>query len=74
MFQEFSLIAGSVAENVAQTDEGIDRERVADCIERAGLKQKIEALPEGYDTQLSREVYEDAVELSGGERYVQSLS
>lgn len=67
VFQEFSLIAGSVAENVAQTDEGIDRERVADCIEKAGLKQKIEALPEGYDTKLSREVYENAVELSGGE-------
>ena len=67
VFQEFSLLAGSIAENVAQTDEGIDRERVAECIERAGLKTKIEALPEGYDTLLGREVYEDAVELSGGE-------
>lgn len=67
VFQEFSLIAGSIAENVAQTDEGIDSKRVADCIEKAGLKTKIEALPEGYDTHLGREVYEDALELSGGE-------
>lgn len=67
VFQGSSLIAGSIAENVAQTDEDIDRERVVDCIEKAGLKQKIEALPEKYETRLNREVYEDAVELSGGE-------
>lgn len=67
VFQEFSLFAGSIAENVAQTDEEIDMEKVRNCIEKAGLLQKVEALPQGYDTYLGREVYEDAVELSGGE-------
>lgn len=67
VFQEFSLFAGSIAENVAQTEEGIDMESVRDCIEKAGMKQKIEALPQGYDTYLGREVYENAIELSGGE-------
>ena len=35
--------------------------------ETTGLKEKIESLPEGYETKLNREVYEDAVMLSGGE-------
>lgn len=67
VFQEYSLFAGSIAENVAQTEDEIDMERVRDCIEKAGMKQKIEALPQGYDTYLGREVYENAIELSGGE-------
>ena len=41
--------------------------RVKGCIQKAGLKDKIESLPEGYQTKLNREVYDDAVMLSGGE-------
>lgn len=67
VFQSFSLLAASVAANVAQKEEGIDMERVKDCISRAGLKSKVESLPNGYDTLLNREVYDDAAELSGGE-------
>lgn len=67
VFQDFSLMAASVAANVAQREEGCDRERVRDCLEKAGLRQRIEALPAGYDTKLDRTVHEDAVLLSGGE-------
>ena len=67
VFQQFSLLAGSVAANVAQSEEAIDMARVASCVGKAGLKEKIESLPEGYETKLNREVYEDAVMLSGGE-------
>lgn len=67
VFQEFSLLAASVAENVAQTTKNIDMEKVKNCIEKAGLKKKIESLSKGYETHLGKEVYEDALELSGGE-------
>ena len=67
VFQECYLLAATVAENVAQSVDGIDRQRVGRCLERAGLAEKVDALPKGIDTELSREVYEDAVELSGGE-------
>jgi ATP-binding cassette subfamily B protein len=67
VFQNFSLLAGTVATNVAQDDRDIDMERVKICIDKAGLRQKIESLKDGYDTYLNREVYEDAVLLSGGE-------
>ena len=65
--QNFSLLAGSVATNVAQTEDNIHYELVYDCIEKAGLKQKIDTLPLKYETKLNREVYEDATNLSGGE-------
>lgn len=67
VFQDFSLLAAEVAENVAQTNQDIDMDRVRDCIEKAGLREKIEGLPAGYHTHLGKEVYEDAEELSGGE-------
>lgn len=67
VFQSFSLLAGTVAANVAQDDEDIDRERVKACVEKAGLRKKIESLKDGYETCLNREVYEDAVMFSGGE-------
>ena len=67
VFQSFSLLAGTIATNVAQNDVGIDMERVKECVEKAGLRTKIESLPDGYETYLNREVYEGAILLSGGE-------
>ena len=67
VFQSFSLLAGTIAANVAQTDVGIDMERVKECVEKAGLRTKIESLSDGYETYLNREVYEGAIQLSGGE-------
>ena len=61
------MLAASVAANVAQRVDAIDMERVKRCVALAGLTEKIESLPQGYDTLLGREVYEDAPELSGGE-------
>ena len=67
VFQNFTLLPNTVSENVAQKLDNIDLLRVKDCIEKAGLKDKIESLPKGYDTFLNREIYEDAAEFSGGE-------
>ena len=68
VFQDFSVLAASVAENVAQRIQGVDMALVRRCVELAGIKEKIEALPQGYDTKLGRAVYKDAPELSGGEQ------
>lgn len=67
VFQSFSLLAGTIAANIAQNEVGIDMERVKECAEKAGLRNKIESLPNGYETYLNREVYEGAILLSGGE-------
>ena len=67
VFQDFSMLEASVAENVSQKVEGIDEARVWACLEQAGLTEKIQSLPDGIQTKLGRQVYEDGVELSGGE-------
>lgn len=67
VFQEFSLLPGTIAANVAQTEDNISMEKVRACVEKAGLKEKVESLPQGCETLLNRAVYENAIMLSGGE-------
>ncbi len=67
MFQDFTLLPCTIAANVAQTEDDIDAERVKSCVAKAGLQEKTESLPRQYETLLNREIYEDAVMLSGGE-------
>ena len=67
VFQTFSLLAGTIATNVAQDSVGIDMDRVKECVDKAGLRKKVESLKDGYETYLNREVFEDAMLLSGGE-------
>lgn len=68
VFQQFVVLPGSVALNVSQSIDGGDRDKVKECIRKAGLTKKIESLPNGYDTMLNRHIMEeDATELSGGE-------
>ena len=67
MFQDFSVLSATVAENVAQCRTGIDEARVWHCLDEAGLIEKVQSLPKQLETQIGREVYEDGVELSGGQ-------
>ncbi|MCD7822773.1 MAG: ABC transporter ATP-binding protein/permease [Oscillospiraceae bacterium] len=67
VFQNCILWAGSVAENVAQTDHDIDYNKVNSCIEKAGLTEMVKGFKDGLEEKLNREVYEDAVNLSGGQ-------
>lgn len=67
VFQDLSLLAATIAVNVAQTLDSVDTERVKECIDKAGLRKKIESLPDQYETFLNHEVYDDAILLSGGE-------
>ncbi len=68
VFQQFSVLAGTMAENVAQTNsEKVDLPRMWDCLERAGIADKVRELPRKENTHLSREVYLDGIDLSGGQ-------
>ena len=59
VFQDFSVLDISVAENVAQRIDGIDRERVNDCLALAGLTEKISELPNGIDTKIGHKIWDD---------------
>lgn len=67
VFQEFSVLDVTVAEEIAQTTENIDYNKIADCIDRAGLTDMIEKLPRGLQTHVGREVHLDGVLFSGGQ-------
>ena len=55
-----------MAENVALNEQW-DEEKVWECLEKAGLSQKVTALPQGLSTNLGKELSQDGVRLSGGE-------
>ena len=76
VFQDISLMPYSIAENIAATTEKdeIDFEMVKNSIEIAGLKERIDALPLGVDTHFNKNINEDAVDFSGGEKQKLALA
>ena len=67
VFQEFSVLATTVAANVAQNEDMLDYEKVNRCLANAGLSEMISKLPDGVQTHLGKIIYDDGVELSGGQ-------
>lgn len=67
VFQEFSVLDVTVAEQIAQTTVDIDYDIISDCVEKAGLTSTIEKLPKGLETHVGREVHLDGVLFSGGQ-------
>ena len=68
VFQDPRLLPVSVAVNVSMRQkEETDEAKLDRCLTLAGLKEKIDSLPEGADTLLVKEVNEDGTALSGGE-------
>ena len=71
VFQEFSILPVSLSENISQSNIDFDIEKIWHCVEKSGLKNKIESLPQKLDSRFGKGVFEDSIELSGGE--IQSL-
>lgn len=68
VFQDVRVIPATIAQNVAMcSEELIDRNRVWSCLEKAGLSEKVKSLPQGLETYLVKSIYENALDLSGGE-------
>lgn len=66
VFQDFSLFAFSIAENVAASD-GYDRQKVYESLCQAGLQKKIAGLAKGMEQTIFHDYEEDGTEFSGGE-------
>lgn len=66
VFQDFSLFAFSVAENVSALEE-YDGMRVENALRKAGLWKKVENLSQGIKQPLFNQFCEDGCGLSGGE-------
>lgn len=69
VFQDFEIYAGTILENVIGNDiDESSKKRGKMCLNRVGLKEKIESLPSGYDTPLVKSIDPEGVDLSGGQK------
>ncbi len=66
VFQDSHLFSFSMAENVAASTE-YDAKRVTECVQRAGLGERLETMPHGIETCLYKDFDPEGVEISGGE-------
>lgn len=65
IFQDYKLFAYSIKDNIK---EGISDEEVKSLCDAVGISEKIEELPNKYDSTLLKSYSSDSVELSGGQR------
>ncbi len=69
VFQDYRVFSLSVTDNIllAATITEEDRERAADGMKSSGIWGKVQSLPHGADTTLTKEFDEEGAVLSGGE-------
>ncbi|MGE5579648.1 MAG: ABC transporter ATP-binding protein [Bacillota bacterium] len=75
VFQDIHLLTTDIAGNVSQaTPEATDYRRVDECLRLSGLYERVQAMPSKEKTLLVRQINDDAVELSGGEKQKLALA
>lgn len=75
VFQDVELFAFPLAENVSMdTPEATDKPRAEKCLVDAGLGDKLKELPNGISTEILKVIYDDGVDLSGGEKQKLALA
>ena len=68
VFQDYKVFAATVAENVLADVYTPEKEQVVlDALKDSTFDEKLEALPNGINTELTKEFFKEGTELSGGE-------
>jgi len=65
VFQDFNLFGYTIAENIA-VDTEFDEEKVLNCLEEVGMRERVEKMDNGINSYLYKSV-EEGIEISGGE-------
>lgn len=66
VFQDFKLFSFSLGQNVSASVE-VDKDRAIECLNKAGLSDRLSSMKKGLDTHLYKDFEEDGLEISGGE-------
>ncbi len=74
-FQEVEVFAFPLSENISMTTSDLtDKAKAEEYIRAAGMGDKLDKLPDGMDTELLKVLYDDGVDLSGGEKQKLALA
>lgn len=74
-FQDVTVFAFPMAENVSMSPpDETDKTKAEKCVREAGLGDKMDKLEKGIDTELLKVLYDDGVDLSGGEKQKLALA
>lgn len=74
-FQDVMVFAFPMSENVSMKEPfNTDKEQAEKMLRSAGLGEKIDSLEKGVDTELLKVLYDDGVDLSGGEKQKLALA
>ena len=73
VFQDFSMFAFPLGENIASSDQP-DEADVIDVLQKVGLKDRLEELPDGLSTFVGTDFTENGVAFSGGERQKMAIA
>jgi len=68
VFQEIRLMPVPIVNYMSGSYENVDREKAYNALKLAGLDTAIDKLPNGMDTTLVKGIYDDGIDLSGGEK------
>lgn len=75
VFQNVEIFAFPMSENISMnTPENTDKAFAEECAVKAGMGEKIEELTNGIDTEMLKIIYDDGVDLSGGQKQKLALA
>lgn len=67
VFQDYRLFAFTMEENITCKEPQEDIKKASELLEKVGLKEKVEALPNGIHSLFGKAYDEEGIEMSGGE-------
>ena len=67
VFQDFAIMPFTIKENII-ANKDYEEEETSEIIERLDLGEKIKELPRGINTYLNKDIYENATDLSLGQK------
>ena len=67
VFQDYQLYGTTLEQNVCMDDISLDEERIKKALNLADFGAKLERLPKGLKTEMTREFSDEGTMLSGGE-------
>ena len=72
VFQDFKLFPFTIGENIEGNENNPDK--LEEVLNKVDIKDVINKLPKGADSYLEKIIYDDAVDLSGGEKQKLAIS